>query len=550
MTGTSAYPEALKRDERSSATAAYDVVVVGAGFGGMYALHRLRALGVSVHGFETGEGPGGTWYWNRYPGARVDIESMVYSYSFDERLQQEWEWPEHFSPQPDLERYANHVADRFGLRSHVDFGTTVEHMRFDEACERWHLHTSRGGHVVARYVVAATGSLHAANYPDIPGRGVFQGEQYHAARWPRDGVDLAGRRVAVIGTGSTGIQVIPIVAEQAHHLMVFQRTANFSLPSRNRPMDPDYERQYKANYRTYREMMRKTATAAVLLGHQSRSVFDVADEEREQILEQAWNSRSGFRLMGCFSDIRTDLRANQIVADFVRNKIRQIVHDPETAEKLCPKGYPLGAKRLCLDTGYFETFNRDNVDLVDLRSEPIVTLTEHALRTAKGEFPLDVIIYATGFDAMTGALTRIDVTGRGGRQLAEHWREGPRSYLGFVIAGFPNLFMIHGPGSPSVLAQMIMAGEWQAEWIADLVAHVGRSGLRCVDTTTDAEDDWAAQVAAAAEHTLYPLADSWYVGANIPGKPRVFGIYVGGFDKYVAACQAAAERGYEGFVLS
>jgi cation diffusion facilitator CzcD-associated flavoprotein CzcO len=526
-----------------------DAVVVGAGFGGMYALYRLRGLGLSVRGFETGDGPGGTWYWNRYPGARVDIESMIYSYSFDEQLEQEWEWPEHFSPQPDLERYANHVADRFGIRNHIGFGTTVERLTFDDDSCQWHVHTSRGDHVIARHVVAATGSLHAANFPDIPGGERFRGEQYHTARWPREGVSLAGRRVAVIGTGSTGIQLIPLVAQEAAHLVVLQRTAQFSLPSRNRPMDREYERSYKASYRTYREMMKKTETAAVLFGQQFRSVFEVTDEERERILEEAWNSRSGFRFMGCFSDTRTDLRANSVVADFVRRKIRQIVRDPVTAEKLCPRGYPLGTKRLCLDTGYFETFNRDNVDLVDLRAEPITELTQTTLRTAAREFGVDVLVYATGFDAMTGALTRIDVTGRGGRRLAEHWREGPRSYLGFVVAGFPNLFMIHGPGSPSVLAQMIMAGEWQAEWIADIIAYLRDSGLNCADTTDEAEEYWAGEVRAAAERTLYPLADSWYVGANIAGKPRVFGIYVGGFDKYVAACEAAAVRGYDGFTL-
>jgi cation diffusion facilitator CzcD-associated flavoprotein CzcO len=528
---------------------AYDVVVVGAGFGGLYALYRLRAMGRSVHAFESGEGPGGTWYWNRYPGARVDIESMIYSYSFDEELEQEWEWPEHFSPQPDLERYANHVADRFGLREHISFATIVERLRLDEDTQRWHVHTSKGDHVTAQFVVAATGSLHAVNYPDLPGRDDFQGEQFHTARWPTEGVNLTGKRVAVVGTGSTGIQVVPFVAEEAEHLVVLQRTAQFSLPSQNRPMDPEYEHEYKSNYRTYRQMMRRTETAAVLFGQQNRSIFSVSDEERQQILERAWQSRSGFRLMGSFSDTRTDLRANDLVADFVRDKIRQIVDDPVTAEKLCPRGYPIGTKRLCLDTGYFETFNRPNVDLIDLRSEP-VELTPHGLRTPEREFEIDVIVYATGFDAMTGALSRIEVTGRDGRGLTEHWRAGPRSYLGFAVAGFPNLLMIHGPGSPSVLAQMIMAGEWQAEWIADLIAHVDATGKTVVETTPEAEDRWGAEVTAAAERTLYPMADSWYVGANIAGKPRVFGIYVGGFDKYVEACEKATADGYDGFVLT
>lgn len=527
----------------------YDVVVIGAGFGGLYALYRLRANGMSVHAFESGDGPGGTWYWNRYPGARVDIESMIYSYSFDEDLQQEWKWPEHFSPQPDLERYANHVSDRFDLRKHVSFGATVQRLRFDEPEQRWHIYPDRGDAVTARFVVAATGSLHAVNYPDLPGRADFHGEQYHTARWPGQGVDLRGKRVAVVGTGSTGIQIIPLIAEQAEHLLVLQRTAQFSLPSRNRAMDQEYEREYKANYGKYRQLMRRTETAAVLFGQQQRSIFSVSDEERREILEQAWQSRSGFRLMGSFNDIRTSLEANELVADFVRDKIRETVHDPETAEKLCPRGYPIGTKRLCLDTGYFETYNRENVDLIDLRSEP-VELTRHGLRTAEREFDVDVIVYATGFDAMTGALSQIEVTGRDGRRLSEHWQAGPRSYLGLAVAGFPNLLMIHGPGSPSVLAQMIMAGEWQAEWIAALIAHVNSTGAASVDTTSEAEDRWAGEVAAAAARTLYPLADSWYVGANIAGKPRVFGIYVGGFDKYVDACDAAAAADYEGFVLA
>jgi cation diffusion facilitator CzcD-associated flavoprotein CzcO len=530
-------------------TAAYDVVVVGAGFGGMYALHRLRATGLSVQGFETGESPGGTWYWNRYPGARVDIESMIYSYSFDEELEQDWQWPEHFSPQPDLERYANHVTDRFGLREHITFGSTVDRLRFDDAEHRWHVHTDQGVSVTARFVIAATGSLHAVNYPSFPGRDTFQGEQYHTARWPGDGVDLSDKRVAVVGTGSTGIQVIPLIAEQAEHLVVLQRTAQFSLPSQNRAMDHEYEREYKANYRNYRQLMRRTATAAVLFGQQQRSIFSVSDEERRQILEQAWQSRSGFRLMGSFNDIRTDLRANDLVADFVRSKIRQSVKDPATAEKLCPRGYPIGTKRLCLDTGYFETFNRENVDLIDLRTEP-VELTAHGLRTPEREFDIDVIVYATGFDAMTGALSQIEVTGREGRRLSEHWQDGPRTYLGFAVAGFPNLLMIHGPGSPSVLAQMIMAGEWQVDWIAALIAHVDNSATASVETTREAEDRWGDEVAAAAARTLYPLADSWYVGANIAGKPRVFGIYVGGFDKYVDACEKAAADDYDGFVLA
>jgi cation diffusion facilitator CzcD-associated flavoprotein CzcO len=528
----------------------FDVVVIGAGFGGLYALYELRRRGWSVHSFESGDGPGGTWYWNRYPGARVDIESMIYSYSFDEDLQQEWQWPEHFSPQPDLERYANHVADRFDLRRDITFGTSVTALTYDDASARWRVDTDTGEQATASFVVAATGSLHAVNWAPLRGLGLFEGQQVHTARWPADGVDLDGKHVAVVGTGSTGIQVIPVVAAEAGHLVVLQRTANFSLPSRNRQMDSAYEQEWKTQYAERRRMMQRTATMAELMGMQTRSIWSVTEEERERILEDAWNSRSGFRFSGSFAETRFDLAANDIVAEFIRGKIRQIVDDPITAEKLCPKGYPLGTKRTCLDTGYYETFNLPHVDLVDLRSEPIETVLPHGLRTSDREFDLDVIIHATGFDAMSGALNRIDVRGRGGRTLIEHWAEGPRTHLGMVAAGFPNLFMIHGPGSPSVLAQMIMAGEWQVNWISDLLDVMRDSSRNTVDTTLAAEELWACEVHDAAQKTLYPMADSWYVGANIEGKPRVFSIYVGGFDRYVDLCEAARTDDYAGFVLT
>jgi cation diffusion facilitator CzcD-associated flavoprotein CzcO len=548
MTVTQGLPRDSSREPKETD---YDIIVIGAGFSGMYALYKLRGLGLRLKGFEAGDGPGGTWYWNRYPGARVDIESMIYSYSFDDTLQQEWVWPEHFSPQPDLEVYANHVADRFGIREQIQFGTRVNRLRFDDATSRWHVGTDRGGEVTARFVIAATGSLNATNIPGFKGAESFGGQWYHTSQWPKEGVDFADQRVGIIGTGSTGIQVIPVVAKEAAHLTVFQRTANFSIPSRNRPIDPVYERDWKQNYGKYREMMKSTASAAVLMGQRmDRSVFDVSDEEREEILERAWESRSGFKFTGSFKDIRTNIEANEIVAEFVRRKIRQIVKDPEVAELLCPKTHPLGTKRLCLDSGYYETFNRPNVTLVDVRSNPITEITPTGLRTTAGEYEFDILIYATGFDAMTGSMTRMNVTGVGGRRLEDKWVNGPTNYLGFLVAGFPNLFMIHGPGSPGVLAQMITGGEWQVDWAAEVIEDLDRNGYASIDTTDEAEQDWATEMAEMAAKTLYQHANSWYVGANIPGKPRYFMIYIGGFDQYKRRCGEQVSKGYEGFVLT
>ncbi|GLY71292.1 flavin-containing monooxygenase [Amycolatopsis taiwanensis] len=528
----------------------YDAVVIGAGFTGLYALYRLRELGMRIKGYEAGEGPGGTWYWNRYPGAQVDIESLTYSYSFDEDLQQEWHWPEDFSKQKDLEAYANHVADRFDLRKLIQFETRVDRLRFDEDEDLWHVHTDAGDHVTARYVIAATGSLNATNIPEFKGRESFAGESYHTAQWPKERVEFAGKRVGVIGTGSSGVQIIPEIAKEAAHLTVFQRTANFSMPSRNRPMDPEFEREYKKNYRAYREKAASDRSAVVPHIERDRSVFDVGEEERERILNEAWAARSGFRFIRSFNDVLTDAAANEVLAEFVRNKIRQTVRDPEVAELLCPKTHPLGTKRPLLDDGYYETFNRDNVELVDVRTNPIVEITPAGLRTTAHEYELDMLVYATGFDAMTGALTRMTVTGVGGGDLRDKWAHGPANYLGLVIAGFPNLFMVHGPGSPSVLAQMITTGEWQVDWIGDRLKYLRDNGYRRIEATADAEAAWGQETKAIADATLFPRADSWYVGANIPGKPRVFMVYIGGFPAYKQRCDEVVAEGYRGFALS
>ena len=521
-----------------------DIVVIGAGFSGLYALHRFRSRDILC--FEAGAGVGGTWYWNRYPGARVDIPSMEYSYSFDEELQQQWSWPEMFSAQPDLERYVNHVADRFGLRDRIRLSTRVERMRFDERANRWHVHTDKGDHVVCRYVIAATGALSAPNAPPWPGRDRFRGELLHTTEWPRGGVDLKGKRVGQIGTGSTGIQLAPILAEEAAHLTIFQRTPAYSIPSGNRPMDPDHEREWKENYAERRRFMMQTTGASMARPSDVASTELDADAQREA-LEEAWRSQSAFQLLLTFNDILTSKDANDLVSAFARSKIREIVKDPATAERLCPT-YPIGAKRLCIDNGYFETFNRDNVSLVDVSAAPIIGFTEKGLRTSEGEYELDVIVMATGFDAITGALARIDIEGLGAQTLADKWAEGPTAWLGLMVAGFPNLLMIHGPLTPGAQAQMLSTGEWQVDFAADLIEALERDGLSRIDTTTEAETWWADEIEAMSRYTLHRLADSWYNAGNIAGKKGGFMIYVGGFPRFAQLCNEAVGDGFRGFV--
>ncbi|HEX3966273.1 MAG TPA: NAD(P)/FAD-dependent oxidoreductase [Trebonia sp.] len=539
----------VENTESSGAETA-DVVVVGAGFSGLYALYCLRKLDLKVVCFEAGDGVGGTWYWNRYPGARVDIESMQYSYSFDEDLQQEWRWPEYFSPQADLEAYANHVADRFRLRHMIRFGALVNRMRFDEGTSRWHVSTQRGDQVTAKYVVAASGALYASNVPDFPGLESFRGEWYHTSQWPKEDVSFKNKRVGLIGTGSTGIQATPVIAQSAEHLYVFQRTPAFSLPANNRPLSPDYEREWKENYAERRAKMRQNSAASLRPVQQYGSVFDYSPEERTRILEQAWMARNGLLFMRIFTDTMQRLEANEVVAEFIRGKIREIVKAPDVAEMLCPTTYPVGTKRICMDTGYFETFNRANVTLVDVRKDPITEITPTGLRTAAADYELDILVLATGFDAVTGSLTRMNITGVGGVDLREKWAQRPTNYLGFMVAGFPNLFMIHGPGSPGVLAQMITAGEWQVGWVANIIEDLSRNGYARIDTTVDAENSWDAEMEEMAAKTLFQYADSWYVGANIPGKRRNFMIYIGGFDQYSRRCAEQVRKSYEGFVLT
>ena len=545
---SAAAAEANHRDAREPR--AYDAVIVGAGFAGMYQLHVLRdQLGLSVRVLEAADGLGGTWYWNRYPGARCDSESYYYSFSFSPALEQEWVWSERYPEQPEILRYLNHVADRFALRPDIQLGTRVVSARFDAAGERWVVTTEAGEVFSAQFLITAVGCLSTANMPAIPGIEGFGGQVFHTGLWPHEGVDFGGKRVGLIGTGSTGIQATPVIAAAAEHLTVFQRTANYSVPARNGPMDEAAQREIKENYAEIRRISRESTNGHPWLIAQE-SALEVAEEERLARYEDAWE-KGGLRFRAAFRDILTSPEANETAADFIRRKIRQIVKDPEVAELLTPRDHPFAAKRPPIDTDYFETFNRDNVLLVDVRRAPILAIEKDGVRTAAGFYPLDIIVFATGFDAMTGPLLALGIEGEGGRSLREYWAGGPRSYLGLQIPGFPNLFTITGPGSPSVLTNMPTAIEQHADWIAGCIRHMRAEGRRRVETTEAAAEEWGAEVNRAAGATLLPMASSsWYLGANVPGKPRVFMPYAGGMAHYARVCDAVAAEGYRGFALA
>jgi cation diffusion facilitator CzcD-associated flavoprotein CzcO len=529
-------------------TAKFDAVVIGAGFAGLYMLHRLRdKLGMSVRVFETGDGVGGTWFWNRYPGARCDSESYIYCYSFDKDLLQEWEWSGKYPEQPEILRYLNHVADRFDLRRDIQFNTRVTAARYREDDNRWEIETDQGELVTAHYLITGIGCLSAGQIPNIPGRDTFKGQWYHTGSWPHEGVDFTGKRVGVIGTGSSGVQSIPVIAQQAEHLYVFQRTPQFTIPARHETVDRAFLQEIKSRYDEIWEKAKLSPTGFAY-DYPDRSALDVSAEERQTIYEDAW-AEGSFKFYGSFKDIVTDLRANSTASEFIRSKIRETVKDPETAEKLVPADHPLTSKRALIDTNYFETYNRPNVTLVDIRHSPIQEITPTGIRTEDEEYPLDVIVFATGFDAMTGPYVRIDLRGRSGLSLKEKWAEGPETYLGLASAGFPNLFMITGPGSPSVLSNMPVSIEQHVEWISDTIEDMRERGVDVIEADADAEAAWVAHVNETAEYTLFLLADSWYVGANIPGKPRVFMPYAGGVGTYRQKCDEVRANGYEGFIL-
>ena len=526
----------------------FDCLIVGAGFAGLYALHRLRGLGQTVRAFEAGDGVGGTWYWNRYPGARCDVESMQYSYQFSDELAQEWSWSERYAAQPEILRYANHVADRFDLKKDIQFNTRIVSAHYDEKTSLWRVTTEQDEHFAGRYLIMATGCLSATNFPQIKGRETFSGPTYHTSRWPHDGVDFTGKRVGIIGTGSSAVQSIPVIAREAKHLFVFQRTPTYSIPAHNKPLDPEEERRIKSDYRGFRARIAQLAFD-VDGDFSDRLALSVSEDERRRVYEQRW-SYGGLSWLGAFGDLITDLEANETGQAFVRGKIRELVNDPGVAEALMPN-HAIGTKRLCIDTGYYETFNRPNVTLVDLRRTPIEEIVATGIRTSEKLFEIEALIFATGFDAMTGALNRIDIRGLNGRALKDAWAAGPKTYLGVATAGFPNLFMIAaGPGSPGVLSNMLPSIEQHVNFIAGIVKHMADRQLSRIEATEAAQEAWVAHVNEVAAPTLFPSTNSWYVGANIPGKPRIFMPYIGGYPVYVEKCKDVASKSYEGFALS
>jgi cation diffusion facilitator CzcD-associated flavoprotein CzcO len=527
----------------------FDAVVIGAGFSGLYMLRRLRdELGMSVRVYETGDGVGGTWYWNRYPGARCDSESYVYCYSFDKDLLQEWEWSGKYPEQPEILRYLNHVADRFDLRRDIQFNTRVIGAAFREGENRWQVETNHGDVVTARYLITGIGCLSAGQVPEIKGLNTFEGQWYHTGSWPHEGVDLAGKRVGVIGTGSSGIQSIPVIARQAEHLYVFQRTPQYTIPARHGTVDRAFLEDVKSRYDEIWEKAR-WSVGGLPVDAVDRSALEVSAEERRAAYEAGW-AEGGFKFFyGSFKDVATDRRANDTASEFIRAKIREIVKDPETAEKLVPTDHPFSSKRALIDTDYFDTYNRDNVTLVDIRHAPIQEITPRGIRTEDEEYDLDIIVFATGFDAMTGTYFKMDIRGRDGLSLKQKWAEGPKTYLGLASAGFPNMFMITGPGSPSVLSNMPVSIEQHVEWISDFIEYAREHEIEVIEADAEAERAWVEHVNEIAQMTLFMLADSWYLGANIPGKPRVFMPYPGGVGAYRKKCDEVRANGYEGFVL-
>jgi cation diffusion facilitator CzcD-associated flavoprotein CzcO len=526
-----------------------DAIIVGAGLAGLYQLYRLRELGLRALIIEAADGVGGTWYWNRYPGARCDVQSMSYSYSFSPELEQEWEWSEKYPTQPEILRYLNHVADRFALRDGIQFSTRVVRARYDEDAAAWTVTTDGQQELTAQFLIMATGCLSAFKLPEIPGLEHYRGRTHHTARWGNQEVRFDGLRVGVIGTGSSGIQAIPIIADQAAELTVFQRTPNFSVPAGNRPLDPAEVAERKARYRDWRELQR-TSRAGIPGPEATDYAVATPEQERNARFQAGWEKGDLTSLAGSFADILIDRAANETAAEFIRGKIREVVEDPDVAETLSPRTFPYATKRPCLDTGYYQTFNRPHVHLVDLRKTPLEEITPAGLRTSAREYELDAIVFATGFDAMTGALAAIEIRGRNGVTLASQWTAGPRNYLGVAMSGFPNLFTVTGPLSPSVLSNMAVSIEQHVEWISDCIGYLRERGLAAIEATPGAQDDWVQHVADVGSFTLFPQADSWYTGANVPGKPRVFLPYVGGVGEFRNKCAQVAADGYEGFTLT
>ncbi len=525
-----------------------DVIIIGAGIAGLYAIYRLRQQGLKIRAYEAGDGVGGTWFWNRYPGCRCDVESMEYSYSFDDDLQQEWRWPERYGTQPEILKYINHVAERFDLLRDVQLKTRITTAHFDGNSNLWTVATEHGETVSAPFCIMATGNLSTPRFPQIAGIDDYQGEKYHTGLWPKEGVDFTDKIVGAIGTGSSGVQSIPLIAKQAKHLYVFQRTANFSLPARNAPLDPGKQRKHKEEYPERRKAAYSTPFGIAGYPPPDKCAAEASSEEREASYEAKWAEGGSISFLFAYKDLLLDKDANDTASDFVRAKIRATVEDPKTAELLCPNDHPIGTKRLILDTDYYETYNRDNVTLVDIRSNPIERFIETGMElTDGGTYELDAISFATGFDAVTGAMRDIDIHTDQGANIRDKWADGPRTYLGIMVAEFPNMFMITGPQSPGVKSQMILACEWHVDFAANAIAHMRNNGLSRIDPEKEAENGWVSHNNEVADGTLYPLANSWYMGANIPGKPRIFMPYVGGVEAYTNKCNEVVDNSYEGF---
>jgi cyclohexanone monooxygenase len=522
-----------------------DVVIVGAGFAGLYAVHRLRGLGLRVRAYERGGGVGGVWYWNRYPGCRCDVESILYSYSFSEELQQEWSWSQRYASQPEILAYLEHVADRFDLRRDIQLETTVTGMAFDEEAARWTVELDTATTVTATFVVMASGILANGIVPAIACLDDFAGEVLHTGSWPAEGVELAGKRVGIVGTGSSSIQSTPLIAEQAEHLYVFQRTPQFAIPAWNRPIPPEEMEEIKAGYPELRRRAWETVGGVPneAAPHEATSV---GPEEREPWLRKTW-ARGGYGMTATYPNLLFDDETNAIVGEWVKDRLRERIEDPELAEKLMPT-YPFAAKRLCVDTGYFETYNRDNVTLVDLKEAGIEAVVEQGVRRTDGSVvELDVLIFATGFDAVTGALMRVNPAGRRGLRMRDKWGESVHAYLGVMVAGFPNLFLVNGPGSPSLLYNMVPAIEHHVDWIADAITFVREHDQRTIEPDPEAERAWSELVAEVAAETVFPKVESWYMGTNVPGKVRTFLAWAGGGPRYFARVEEIVENGYEGF---
>ena len=540
------------RKAGASPTTDLEAIVIGAGFSGMYMLKSLRdKLGMNVKAVEAGDGVGGTWYWNRYPGARCDSDSYIYCYTFDKNLLQEWEWSERYPEQDEILRYLEHCAERYDLKPDIQFCTRVIETVFDEKTNRWTVRTDKGDIFSARFVIAAVGSLSATNVPKFKGLDSFKGKAYHTSQWPHEGVDFTNKRVGVIGTGATAVQAIPEIAQQAKHLTVFQRTANYCVPARNGKVDPEVVKARKAGYDGVVKRIRES-----FFGQEHyfipKSALEATPEEREREFDRMWDAGGFAFWLGNYQDMFFSQEANDLCADYIKRKIRKTVKDPVVAEKLIPKGYAYGTKRQPLDTNYYETFNKDNVLLVDASDAPIQEITPTGIRAGGKEYELDIIVIATGFDAMTGPLKNLGIKGRDGKSLEQDWEDGPQTYLGLTIAGFPNLFTITGPQSPSVLSNMPVSIEQHVEWVTDCIDYMRRNKLTTLEATPEAQEQWVAHVAEIVNMTLMPGANSWYMGANIPGKPRRFLPYLGpeGVGGYRKKCDEVAAKGYEGFALS